>query len=185
MTPDRLLDERSSPPLRQVIGELMTGAERVDFAIARIRLANLDLSEAEVTGPDRTRVLLGHLDASTLLDAGAADRTAVAGLIRWARSGRLEVRSAGIGAWTPDFSVYQGAAGETEADTNGGACLVGAHYFGSPQLTVGPSFTVVSTAADVRETLARRFDALWDRSHDVLPAIVDVLERARGSASSP
>jgi hypothetical protein len=175
MTRDRLLDDTSSPPLRQVIGELMIGAERVDFAIARIRLAALDLSEEEVTGPDRTRVLLGQLDASTLLDAGAADRTAVAGLIRWARSGGLEVRSAGIGAWTPDFSVFHGS--------NGGAALVGAHYFGSPQLTVGPSFTVVSMEPETRRILARRFDGLWERSHDVLPAIVDVLERARCAAS--
>jgi hypothetical protein len=154
----------------------MAGADRVDFAIARIRLANLDLSEEEVSGPTRCRVLLGHLDASTLLDTDAADRDAVDGLVRWARSGRLHVRSAGIGAWTPDFSVY--------CTSNGGTCLVGAHYFGSPHLTVGPSFTAVSTEREVRGVLERRFNELWDRSHDVLPAIVGVLERIRGVARS-
>lgn len=173
----RLLDETGSPPVRQVIGALMAGAHRADFALARIRLANLDLTEAELAGPRRCRVLLGHVDASTLLDTDAADRSAVTGLIRWAASGRLEVRSAGIGAWTPDFSVYH--------TTDGGACLLGAHYFGSPHLTVGPSFTAVSTDPDARAVLGRRFDELWGRSHDVLPAIVAVLERARGVASAP
>ena len=170
----RLLDETSDPPVRRVIGELMAGAERVDFAIARIRLANLDLAEEEVSGPARCRVLLGQLDASTLLDTDAADRDAVTGLIRWARSGRLLVRSAGIGAWTPDFSVYH--------TVDGGTCLIGAHYFGSPHLTVGPSFTTVTTDAETRTLLDRRFDELWGRSHDVLPAIVGVLERVRGVA---
>ena len=172
----RLLDECSTPPVRQVIGDFMAGAERVDFAIARIRLANLDLSEEEVSGPSRCRVLLGQLDASTLLDTDAADRAAVEGLIRWARSGRLLVRSAGIGAWTPDFSVYHTA--------DGGTCLVGAHYFGSPHLTVGPSFTAVTTEPEARVLLGRRFGELWGRSHDVLPAIVGVLEQVRGVARS-
>jgi hypothetical protein len=174
--PFRLLDETASPPVRQVIGELMAAADRVDFALARIRLANLDLSEDEVA-PERCRVLLGHVDASTLLDTDAADRMAVEGLIRWAGSGRLEVRSAGIGAWTPDFSLYHTA--------DGGTCLLGAHYFGAPYLTVGPSFTAVSTDPDARAVLGRRFDELWGRSHDVLPAIVAVLERARGVAPAP
>ena len=167
----RVFDETSDPPLRDVIGALMTDAETVDFAVARIRLANLDLSEAEVGSMRRCRVLVGRLDASTLLDADAARAESVARLIRWARSGRLEVRSAGIGSWAPDFSIYH---------TPSGTCsLLGAHYFGSPQLTVGPSFTVVTEHRDATALLRRRFDGLWDRSHDVLPAIVKVLERVR------
>jgi hypothetical protein len=156
----------------------MADADRVDFAVARIRLAHLDLSEAEVAGPERCRVLLGQLDASTLLDTEAAAAGAVDGLIRWVRSGRLLVRSAGIGAWTPDYSVYH--------TPDGGACLVGAHYFGNPQLTVGPSFTAVSTDPAARAMLGRRFDALWERSHDVLPGILGVLERVRvGAPTAP
>lgn len=167
----RLLDERSTPALRTVLGSLMAGAHTVDFAIARIRLANLDLNQQEMSGPHRCRVLLGQLDASTLIDADAASRSALDGLIRWAGGGRLAVRSAGIGAWTPDFSVYRGPDG-TE-------CMVGAHYFGSPQLTVGPSFTVVTADPATAQMLGRRFTELWQRSHDVLPAILGVLERVR------
>lgn len=172
----RLLDERSSPPLRAVIGRLMTEAETVDFAVARIRLANLDLSAAEIGGPRRCRVLLGQLDASTLLDAEGARGDALRRLADWTASGRLEVRSAGIGAWTPDFSLYGGPRGATS--------LLGAHYFGSPQLTVGPSFTVITERAETHALLRERFEALWDRSHDVLPAIIAVLERIRVGAAA-
>lgn len=167
----RLLDERAEPPLRSVIGGLMVASETVDFAVARIRLASLDLTAREIAGPRRCRVLLGRLDASTLLDTRAARADAVDGLIRWARSGRLEVRSAGIGAWAPDFSVYR--------DRSGSRSLLGAHYFGSPQLTVGPSFTVVTEDPASVRLLGARFDGLWERSHDVLPAIVGVLDRVR------
>ena len=169
----RLLDETSRPPLRTVIGELMEQADAVDFAVARIRLANLDLASEEIDGL-QCRVLLGRLDASTLLDTDSARLAAVEGLIGWARSGRLAVRSAGIGAWTPDFSVYHGVSGSR--------CLLGAHYFGPPQLTVGPSFTAVTADPDGVAVLQRRFNRLWERSHDVLPAIVAVLERVRVGA---
>lgn len=171
MTGVRLLDERATPPLRSVIGKLMATSETVDFAVTRIRLASLDLTPREIAGPGRCRVLLGRLDASTLLDTDAARADAVDGLIRWARSGRLEVRSAGIGAWTPDFSVHR--------DRTGSRCLLGAHYFGSAQLTVGPSFTCITDDPACVRLLAARFDGLWARSHDVLPAIVGVLERVR------
>lgn len=178
MSTVRLLDERSSPPLRAVIGRFMVRADTVDFAVSRIRLANLDLSAEEVTGPRRCRVLLGQLDASTLLDAEGAHQDAIARLDEWTRSGRLEVRSAGIAAWTPDFSLYGTQPRAT--------CLLGAHYFGSPQLTVGPSFTVITEDRDAVDVLRARFDRLWEHSHDVLPAIVAVLERVRvGAAAGP
>lgn len=172
----RLMDERSAPSLRAVIGRLMAEADTVDFAVSRIRLANLDLSHEEIEGPRRCRVLLGQLDASTLLDAVGARHDVLRRLADWTGSGRLEMRSAGIGAWTPDFSLYDAP--------QGGTCLLGAHYFGSPQLTVGPSFTVITERDEVRALLRARFEGLWERSHDVLPAIVDVLERIRVGASA-
>ena len=104
-----LLDEREPVSVRRRIGELLGGAIEARFAVSRIRLAALDLTAEEVSDVERCRVLLGHLDAGTLLDGvgealGAAARLAV--LLDWIRSGRLEVRSAGVGSWTPDFSVY-------------------------------------------------------------------------------
>lgn len=171
--PSRLLDERSGIPLRQVIGRLLEESECAVLAIGRIRLGALDLSEEEVRGPSRCRVLLGQLDASTLLDAAPSTprpSPAIRRLARWLGTDRLEVRSAGIGSWTPDFSVFQGRDG-------GATCLVGAHYFGSPQLTVGPSVTVMLRDDDAARLLHRRFQELWDGAHDVAPAIMEVLER--------
>lgn len=173
-----LLDERSDRPLRRVIGDLLMRCDTADIAIARIRLAALDLTREEVRGPSRARVLLGHLDAATLLDAPATaasrpstEPPSLDALREWLESGRLEVRSAGIGAWAPDFSIYTDRTGE-------GAALVGAHYFGAPHLTVGPSFTVLSHEPDDRVLLAGRFEELWRRGHDVAPAIMHVIERA-------
>lgn len=169
-----LIDERSQRPLRAIIGNLLVSSERADIALARVRLAALDLTEEEARGPDSCRVLLGQLDASTLLDAvgdHAGPTPELARLADWLASGRLEVRSAGIGAWTPDFSVFRD-------HDHTATCLVGAHYFGSPQLTVGPSVTAVTQDEPAALLLEGRFQELWDGAHDVAPAIQEVLGRA-------
>lgn len=179
MNAGRILDERSDPPVRSVIGRLLASCEYADLAVGRIRLAALDLTEAEVQGPTRCRVLLGQLDASTLHDAAPGEparRPAVRRLTEWLTSDRLEVRSAGIGAWTPDFSVYVPGA---RRNHGGGSAvsLLGAHYFGSPQLTVGPSVTVLLREPEAVGLLRERFQELWDGAHDVAPAIMEVLGR--------
>lgn len=174
----RVLDERtgvrSEESLRTLIGGLLVDATRADIALSRVRLAALDLTAPEVGSGAHCRVLLGELDASVLLDAadGRDDsRPGLRHLADWLTSDRLEVRSAGIGAWTPDFSVYQDASGTTTS-------LVGAHYFGSPQLSVGPSVTIVTTDTSAARLLRERFDELWDLAHDVAPAILDVVQRS-------
>ena len=176
--PPVVLDERSRAPFRARAGALLTAASRADFAVARIRLAALDLTVEEVTAVRRCRVLLGQLDAATLLDTaevvptGAAERLGV--LRSFILSGRLEVRAAGLGSWTPDFSVFRGAAGQ--------AALLGAHYFGAPYAIVGPSFTLeLQDPVSVR-LIGGRFEELWEGGHDVLPAIGDVVERAHALA---
>lgn len=177
MTMVRMLDERSGASgesLRALIGGLLVNAARADIALTRVRLAALDLTEVEVRSGARCRVLLGALDASVLLDAAddaAAIRPGLRHLAEWLASDRLEVRSAGLGSWMPDFSVYEDRAGRTTS-------LVGAHYFGSPQLAVGPSVTVVTTDESAARLLCGRFDELWGRAHDVAPAILDVVRRS-------
>ncbi len=170
MTPV-LMDEEARPTVRERFGAAMAGAVSMDVAVARIRLAALDLTERELGGVRRCRLLLGELDASTLLDA-AESETARDRLRAFAGSGRLEVRSAGLGAWSPDFCVSRGTAGVVS--------MVGAIYFGNPRLLTGPAFTLVSAEEDWAALLSVRFDALWERGHDVLPAIRDVLDRADG-----
>lgn len=41
-----LIDDHDEPPLRSVIGGLLTRTERADFAISRLRLDGLDLASA-------------------------------------------------------------------------------------------------------------------------------------------
>lgn len=173
MTEGVVVDERARRSLRAVIGELLETSTRADLALRRVRLAALDLTDAEIQGPELCRVLLGQLDASTLVDA-AADRTrsreGLHRLAQWLTSDRLHVRSAGLGAWTPDFSVYEGGVRSRTS-------LIGAHYFGSPQLTVGPSVTVIDPNPETGRLLKGRFHELWVRAHDVRPAILRVLDR--------
>ena len=99
-------DGRGAPALRGYLGRELAGASAAAFAIRRIRLARLDLLPEELRSVQRCRVLLGRLDADTLADAGASPTSArTATLLDMAASGRLEVRSAGLLAWEPDFSL--------------------------------------------------------------------------------
>ena len=178
--PHGLLDERGPETFRTRAGALLRAASRADFAVQRIRLGALDLTEEEVAGVRRCRVLLGHFDAGTLVDAaeggagGQADAERLRVLRSFLLSGRLEVRSAGMGGWSPDFSVFRGAPGST--------ALLGAHYFGDPYLFGGPSFTVEITDSGTIRRLSERFEELWRLGHDVLPAIRSVVESAHALA---
>lgn len=171
-----LMDESGVPSVRERFGAALSAAVTMDVAVARIRLATLDLTAAELAGVRRCRLLLGELDASTLLDA-AESGAARARLRSFAESGRLEVRSAGLAGWSPDFCVARGPIGVT--------CMVGAIYFGNPRLLTGPAVTLVAEDEEWAGLLSARFDRLWDRGHDVLPAIQAVLARADGMESEP
>ena len=177
----RLLDEHSEPPLRGTIGRLLRASHTADVALSRIRLAALDLTPEEMRGPRRCRVLLGQLDASSLHDrpGGATrDGPAIGALLDWLASGRLEVRSAGIGGWNPDFSLYETGRGRRTA-------LLGAHYFVDAGLAAGPLFTFVVEEPTPCDLLARRFEEVWARAHDVAPAIAEVLERVERDGTGP
>lgn len=169
-----LLDEHSQPPLRVVLGRLLATARTADIAIAHLRLAGLDLTPSETSTIERCRVLLGHLDACSLLDTpdGSAARSERAALLgAFARSGRLEIRTAPHYLWTPDFSVFAGLPQ--------GRCvaLVGAHYFGRPYPLFGAAFTCVLTSSEAVGSCSDRFNTLWAAGYDVLPVVIDSLER--------
>lgn len=176
----RLLDDRSEPPVRHWIAGLLGSAVEADFAVSRIRLGGLDLSRTELAGVRRCRVLLGRLDAETLADATGAGTSAhhehLQALREFLESGRLEVRTAGLTNWTPDFSIFRGLKnGPTDAVT-----LVGAHYFARLYPTDGPAFTCLihDPAAVAQATM--RFDELWENGYDVaavVRATLDQIER--------
>lgn len=178
----RLMDEKSDPPLRAVIGGLLARCTRADIAVASIRLAALDLGDAELEGVSRCRILVGGLDARALdggvhSDAAALDRSRA--LLRFLESDRVRIRSAGRSSWMPDFSLYH--------ESGRRVALIGAHYFREPVAAHGPSLTCMLTDADSAELLAARFDELWNGGHDVGAAVRDTVRQwiARQAGTAP
>lgn len=165
-----LFDEHDEPPLRQTLGRLIAAARTADFAIAHVRLAGLDLAESEAAGLQHCRLMLGQLDAATLLDSGTAPPSHIAFLKAFARSGRLEVRTAPHHVWNPDFSIFRGLP------AGGSAVLLGAHYFGRPYPMFGLAFTCLMTQEAAVRACSRRFERLWNAGYDVLPVVLETLD---------
>ena len=166
-----LIDERSIPSVRQVLGDLMAHSVAAEFAVAKLRIAGLDLGAAELGNLQSCRLLLGRLDADTLADvpAGLASGHLPA-LRRFLNSGRVEIRAAGAGAWSPDFSILQTSEGDR--------LLVGGHYFGRPEPAGGAVFTCILRSPPAIRRARRRFMHLWNAGYDVLPIIRGALDDA-------
>lgn len=106
-----IIDDRSDPPLRAHIGRLLATHAHAEIAVGCVRLAALDLAPHETMHARHWRILLGRLEAGSLASPGVAplDDTRLRSLVRLLESGHAEIRSAGLAAWTPDFSLYRGA----------------------------------------------------------------------------
>ena len=179
----RLLDDRSRPGFREAYGALALRATGLDVALTHIRLATLDLSEAELARMRRVRLLLAEVSA-VALDAEASavlHRPKVADNLRRLGAllhlGRIEVRSAPLGGWAPDFSVFRDRDGFF-------ALLVGPHRFDPSTLHCGPELASLHGAA-AATTAAQRFGEIWERGHDISPAIAGILARADPRVRSP
>ena len=167
-------DGRGDPSLRAYLGRTLAESTSASFAIRRIRLARLDLLPEELRAVDRCRVLLGRLDADTLADTGASPASArTAALLDMAATGRLEVRSAGLLAWDPDFSVF--SRGSDDEDV----LIFGCHQFMPQQPVEGLSMACAIRHPYVVRAAAVHFDELWERGHDSLEAVTDALCRSR------
>jgi hypothetical protein len=176
-----LLDDRRYPTVRQVVGKLLTHATTADFAIARVRLAAVDLSEREIGSVRRCRVLLGRLDVEALSTPEESRRVEperagnLLTLRAFLTSGRAEIRTAGATMWVPDFSILTGLP-ELEGVSSGAVCLLGAHYFARPYPTRGPALTCLLSGRGSVATARDRFEELWDLGYDVLPVITETLD---------
>jgi hypothetical protein len=168
-----LLDGRATPTLRAFLGHALSRSTDAALAIRRIRLARLDLMPEELQSLRRCRVLLGRLDAETL--AGSASGQASARTAAWldmAASGRLEVRSSGLLAWDPDFSLI----GNGDSDTK--VLVFGSHQFIPQQSVEGLALACAITDAEVVARAAVHFEELWQRGYDALEAVTDALCRS-------
>lgn len=178
----RLLDDRSRPDFRRTYGTLLSRATHLDVALTHLRLATLDLSEAEIARIARVRLLLaqvsaGALDAEALAVFNRGDRAAhLRRLSLLLDAGRVEVRSAPLAGWSPDFSIFGAEDGPF-------AIVVGPHRFERLGLG-GPSLASVHGGEEALRTLGR-FEEIWALAHDVAPAISGILARGARDACAP
>jgi hypothetical protein len=179
-SPALLLDERGRPDFRDVFGALVRRSVDVATAVTRVRLATLDLSADDLASTQSLRVLVTELNALTLgsearlIQADPRRAPRVALFRSLLEDGRLEVRSAPLGGWAPDFSVFSTAEGPW-------AVLIGQHWFERPYPHRGPALGSVHFE-DAARLAARRHAQLWDRAHDVGPAVWNILSKAERSA---
>jgi len=175
-SPAALLDERGRPDFRDVFGSLASRAARIATAVTRVRLSTVDLAASELAGVERFRVVLAELNALRLdaeargLQADPRRSANVSFLRELLASGRLEIRSAPLAGWAPDFTVFSGAAGAT-------AVLIGFHWFERPYPHRGPALNALHLG-DAARLAERRYDELWQGAHDVGPAVWSILSKA-------
>lgn len=172
-----LLEDGRRPDFRDVFGHLARTSTGVDTAVTRIRLSTIDLTEGEMSGVASFRVVLAEVN-SLSIDAEARvlhtlpDRAPnLRFLARLLESGVLEVRSAPLAGWSPDFTVFSGAEGAA-------AVLSGFHWFERPYPHRGPALASVHFGDGAR-LAHRRFEELWAGAHDIGPALWDIVTRAR------
>lgn len=174
-----LIDERGRPDFRDVFGALAARSVDVATAITRVRLSTVNLT-AEMEGLEHFRVVVAELNALQLdaearaihADPRRAPRVDV--LREMLEAGRLEIRSAPLGGWSPDFTVFSRAEGPI-------AVLSGVHWFERPYPHRGPALATLHHG-DAARLAARRHEELWERAHDVGPAVWSILSKARQAA---
>lgn len=160
-----VLDEFTTPTMRETIGALMGVSTHVDMAVAHMRLAGLDVHARETGRLQRLRVVMGKLDADALLQTESRPLEQLQRLRMLAQSGVLQVRTVPRFDWRPDFSVYDHAA------------LIGAHYSDLPYPADGIALTCVVTDVNAVRRCARRFERMWDLGYDVLPVVLETLDQ--------
>lgn len=177
-----LFHERQRRGFRLRFRHEATRSRMVDIAVTRIRLGTIDLEEDEVRGLARLRLLLAELRAPELdaeahvLMAQPEARARLLTLESLLAGHRIEVRVAPLGGWSPDFTVFTGPDGPR-------AVLLGFHAFERPHPYSGPALGAHFGAPEAAEARAR-FEGIWARGHDVVPALQSIFRRARRDVPS-
>ena len=175
--PAALLDDRTRPDFRDVFGALTSQSTDIATAITRVRLSTMNLTESELNGVERFRVLVAEMNAIQLTaearglinDPARAPRLVF--LQHMLESGRLEVRAAPLAGWSPDFTVFSNPSGPS-------AVLTGFHWFERPYPHRGPALCSLHFAEAAR-VAGRRHAELWETAHDIGPAVWSILSKAQ------
>ncbi len=178
-----LLDERSLPDLRDHYLRHLGQAREVAVALSRVRLAGLHVDAALLKVPRRIRVLVMEVSGLTLameaerLAEDRLGRERIATLAELARTRRLEIRSAPLGGWAPDFSIFSGPEGAE-------VVIVGLHWLDRPYPHRGPALASLHGREAAGQVLGR-FEELWREAHDVGDAIARTLASALDRCGAP
>jgi hypothetical protein len=174
----QLFDERTDGGFRVRFGAELESSWGVDLALKRLRLIGLHPGE-ELERIRAVRLVLAQVSASAL-DAEAHAlvvrpdaRRRIGLFIRLMEQSRMRIRVAPLGGWSPDFSVFSDSRGPRSV-------LLGLHQFERTHPLPGP---VLGARFGRRGALLARarFEEIWARAHDVLPAVKTILARAHGS----
>jgi hypothetical protein len=172
-----LLDERSLPSFRTTFGALLSRSATVETAIRQIRLGAVDLSAGELNRLTRLRVLVAEVNAQTVegeayaMAVDPSKRKNLNRVLSLLRAGVLEIRSAPLGGWSPDFSVFSNRDGPQDL-------LLGLHWFHRPFPLRGPAWAI-QLGPDEATAARSRFLEIWSSAHDIAPAIRRLVERTR------
>ena len=148
-----------------------------DTAIRQIRLGAVDLSQAELSRITRLRVLVAEVNAQTVegeayaMAVDPSKRENLSRVLSLLRKGVLEIRSAPLGGWSPDFSVFSDQSGPR-------GVLLGLHWFHQPFPHRGPAWAIRLGPEEASAAQAR-FLEVWSSAHDISPAILRLMERNR------
>jgi len=176
-----LLDERGRPDFRDVFGALARRSTFILTAVTRVRLSTVDLKHEEVRRLKKMRVLISEVSAiqldaeakSLLLQPQRAPNVHL--LTALLGQGRLEVRSAPLGGWSPDFTIF--CEGERPL-----ALIAGFHAFERPYPHRGPALLSVH-GPEAARLAASRHKEVWNGAHDIGPVLRNLLAGATRKAT--
>jgi hypothetical protein len=179
--PAALIQERARPDFQDVFVALARRASGILTAVTRLRLNTLGLTDDDLARLRHVRVIVSEVNAIQL-DVGIRDmvrhREGPSEVELWTgmlERGILEIRSAPLGGWSPDFTVFVLPSGPS-------AVLLGFHSLERPYPHRGPALASLHGPPGARLAEIRHRE-LWEEAHDIGHAVWDLLRRARKGAS--
>ncbi|MEK9499750.1 hypothetical protein WI372_01985 [Gemmatimonadota bacterium DH-20] len=177
--PPTLLIEGTSPRFPVVYRRWLGRSSRVDVALTRLRIATLRLQAGDLARVERLRIVLAELSTAAweaethraLLDPQRGPM--LRRIIQLLQEGRLEVRSAPLAGWAPDFTIFHDREpGEEKASP--ARALIGPHWLETGAGLAGPRFAFAVEGVDARRA-QERFTSIWRHAYDVGPAVTRLL----------
>lgn len=172
-----LLIEGSDPRFPTLYRRWLARADQADIALTRLRIATLRLETRDLARVRKIRIVLAELSTAAweaethraLLNPGRSPP--LRRIIEMLREGRLQVRSAPLAGWAPDFTVFHRRSGPDASSTR---ALLGPHWLEPASGLDGPRFAMATRGSDARR-VAECFETIWGRAYEAGPAVARLL----------